>query len=60
MRCIIIDKGYIDNKRQVAFAKDDLLLTPKTIAEANAFLGADPLYTATQVETWQARAKSCD
>ena len=59
VRCIITDKGYIDKKRQVAFAKDDLLLlTPKTtLAEANALLGADPLYTATQVGTWQAARK---
>ena len=59
VRCIITDKGYIDKKRQVAFAKDDvLLLTPKTtLPEANALLGADPLYTATQVETWQAARK---
>ena len=59
VRCIIADKGYIDKKRQVAFAKDDgLLLTPKTtLAEANALLGPDPLYTATQVETWQAARK---
>ncbi len=59
VRCIIADKGYIDKKRQVAFAKDDvLLLTPKTpLSEANALLGADPLYTATQVETWLAARK---
>jgi hypothetical protein len=59
VRCIIADKGYIDKKRQVAFAKDDvLLLTPKTtLAEATPLLGADPLYTATQVATWQAARK---
>ena len=59
VRCIIADKGYMDKKRQATFAKDDvLLLTPKTtLAEANALLGADPLYTATQVETWQAARK---
>ncbi len=59
VRCIITDNGYIDKKRQVAFAKDDvLLLTPKTtLVEANALLGADPLYTATQVRTWQAARK---
>jgi hypothetical protein len=41
VRCIIADKGYIDKKRQVAFAKDDvLLLTPETaLAEVNALLG---------------------
>ena len=61
VRCIITDKGYIDKKRQVsAFAKDDvLLLTPKTpLPEASALLGADPLYTATQLETWQAARKT--
>ena len=54
VRCIITDKGYIDKKRQVAFAKDAvLLLTPKTpLAAANALLGADPLYTATEVARW--------
>ena len=59
VRCIIADKGYIDKKRQTTFAKDDvLLLTPKTtLTEANALLGADPLYTATQVSTWQAARK---
>lgn len=35
-----------------------LLITPKTtLAEANALLGIDPLYTATQVTTWQAARK---
>ena len=59
VRCIVTDNGYVDKKRRVAFAKDDvLLLTPKTtLAEANALLGADPLYTATQVATWQAARK---
>ena len=59
VRCIATDKGYVDKKRQATFAKDEmLLLTPKTtLAEANALLGADPLYTATQVETWQAARK---
>ena len=59
VRCIVADNGYVDKKRQVAFAKDGvLLLTPKTtLPEANAFLGADPLYTATQVGTWQAARK---
>ena len=60
VRCIITDNGYVDKKRQTAFAQDDLLLlTPKTtLAEANALLGADPLYTATQVETWQKTRKT--
>lgn len=55
VRCIVTDKGYIDKKRAAAFAAADvLLLTPKTpLMEANALLGADPLYTATQVEGWQ-------
>ena len=59
VRCIVTDNGYVDKKRQVAFAKDDvLLLTPKTtLAAANPLLGADPLYTATQVETWQKARK---
>ena len=56
VRCIIADNGYVDKQRQAAFAEADvLLLTPKTtLAEANRLLGADPLYTATQVATWQA------
>ena len=59
VRCIVADNGYVDKKRQAAFAQDDvLLLTPKTtLAEANALLGADPLYTATQVARWQATRK---
>ncbi|MCY3743567.1 MAG: hypothetical protein OXH00_21345 [Candidatus Poribacteria bacterium] len=59
VRCIVADNGYVDKKRQAAFAEDQLLLiTPKTtLAEANALLGADPLYTATQVDTWQATRK---
>ena len=59
IRCIVADNGYVDKKRQVAFAEDQvLLLTPKTtLAEANPLLGADPLYTATQIATWQAARK---
>ena len=59
VRCIVADNGYVDKKRQAAFAEDQLLLiTPKTtLTEANALLGADPLYTATQVDTWQATRK---
>ena len=59
IRCIVADNGYVDKKRQAAFAEDQLLLiTPKTtLTEANALLGADPLYTATQVATWQASRK---
>ena len=55
----VSNNGYVDKKRQVAFAKDDvLLLTPKTtLAEANLLLGTDPLYIATQVEKWQAARK---
>ena len=55
VRCIVADNGYVDKKRQATFAKDAvLLLTPKTtLPEANALLGADPLYTATQVATWR-------
>ena len=35
------------------------LLTPKTtLQEANPLLGADPLYTATQVQTWQTARKT--
>ena len=46
--------------RATAFAElNVLLLTPKTtLEEANSLLGADPLYTATQVETWQAARKT--
>lgn len=60
VRCIVADNGYVDKKRQVAFAETDvLLLTPKTtLTEANTLLGADPLYTATQVETWQTARKT--
>ena len=60
VRCIIADNGYVDKKRQATFAKDAvLLLTPKTtLQEANALLGADPLYTATQVATWQRTRKN--
>lgn len=58
-RCIIADNGYVDKKRAAAFAESDvLLLTPKTtLAEANALLGADPLYTATQVATYRGTRK---
>ena len=60
VRCIVADNGYVDKKRQATFAETDvLLLTPKTtLAAANALLGADPLYTATQVATWQAARKT--
>ena len=60
VRCIVTDNGYVDKKRQTVFAETHmLLLTPKTtLAEANRRLGADPLYTATQVETWQAARKT--
>ena len=60
VRCIVADNGYVDKKRQAAFAQDEvLLITPKTtLAEvSNALLGADPLYTATQVATWQTTRK---
>ena len=59
VRCIVVDNGYVDKKRQATFAETDvLLLTPKTtLAEANRLLGADPLYTATQVATWQTARK---
>ena len=58
-RCIVADNGYVDKKRATAFAEADvLLLTPKTtLDEANACLGADPLYTATQVATYQGARK---
>ena len=58
-RCIVADNGYVDKKRATAFAEADvLLLTPKTtLEEANAGLGADPLYTATQVATYQETRK---
>ena len=61
VRCIVADNGYVDKKRAAAFAEisEVLLLTPKTpFAEANRLLGADPLYTATQVETWQTSRKT--
>jgi len=59
VRCIVADNGYVDKERQAAFAEDQLLLiTPTTtLAEANALLGAAQLYTATQVDTWQATRK---
>ena len=60
VRCIVADNGYVDKKRATAFAETDvLLLTPKTtLEEANSLLGADPLYTATQVQTWQTARKT--
>ena len=61
VRCIVADKGYVDKKRAAAFAEVSkvLLLTPKTpLAAANPLLGADPLYTATQIETWRAARKT--
>ena len=56
----VADNGYVDKKRVTAFAETDvLLLTPQTtLAEANPLLGADPLYTATQVQTWQTARKT--
>ena len=59
VRCIVADNGYVDKKRATAFAQADvLLLTPQThLAEANSCLGADPVYTATQVQTWQTARK---
>jgi len=59
VRCIVADNGYVDKKRAAIFAQDEvLLLTPKTpLAAANLLLGADPLYTATQVQTWQTARK---
>ena len=60
VRCIVADNGYVDKKRATAFAQAKvLLLTPKTtLAEANPLLGADPMYTATQVQTWQTTRKT--
>lgn len=59
-RCIVADNGYVDKKRATVFAESDvLLLTPKTtLAEANALLGADPLYTATQVAIYRGARKT--
>ena len=59
VRCIVADNGYVDKKRAAVFAQAEvLLLTPKTtLAEANPLLGADPLYTATQVQIWQSVRK---
>ena len=59
-RCIVADNGYVDKKRATAFAEADvLLLTPKTTLDevSNALLGADPLYTATQVASYQGARK---
>ena len=58
--CIVADNGYVDKKRATAFAKANvLLLTPQTtLDEANRLLGADPLYTATQVATYRAARKT--
>ena len=60
VRCIVTDNGYVDKKRHATFAEAQvLLLTPQTtFAAAHPLLGADPLYTATQVETWQAARKT--
>lgn len=59
-RGIVADNGYVDKKRTTAFAQAQvLLLTPKTpLDEANRPLGADPLYTATQVATYRAARKT--
>ncbi len=59
-RCIVVDNGYVDKKRTTTFAESDvLLLTPKTtLEEANTLLGAAPLYTATQIETYQGTRKT--
>ena len=59
VRCIVADNGYVDKKRTAVFSQANvLLLTPKTtLAEANALLGTDPLYTATQVATCQKARK---
>ncbi len=60
VRCIVADNGYVDKKRQAAFAEEAvLLLTPKiSLTEANALLGVDRLYTATQGATWQKARKT--
>lgn len=61
VRCIVADNGnHVDKKRQAAFAEADvLLLTPQTTyAQANPLLGADPLYTATQINSWQKARKT--
>ena len=60
VRCIVVDNGYVDKKRQADFIQDEvLLITPKTTLTevSNALLGADPLYTATQVAAWQTTRK---
>ena len=59
-RCIVADNGYVDKKRATVFAEVDvLLLTPKTtLDEANRLLGADPLYTATEVAAYQGARKT--
>ena len=59
-RCIVSDNGYVDKKRATASAESDvLLLTPKTpLAEANARLGADPLWTARRVATYRRARKT--
>ena len=59
-RCIVADNGYVDKKRTTTFAEAEvLLLTPKTtLDEAALLLGADPLYTATQVATYRATRKT--
>ena len=59
-RCIVADNGYVDKKRATVFAESDvLLLMPKTTLDevSNAVLGADPLYTATQVATYRGARK---
>lgn len=59
VRCIVADNGYVDKKRATVFAQAQvLLLTPQTtLTDANPLLGADPLQTATQVQTWQTARK---
>ena len=59
-RCVVTYNGYVDKKRATAFAQAQVLLfAPKTtLDEANSLLGADPLYTATQVATYRAARKT--
>ena len=50
VRCIVTDNGYVDKKRQAAFAETDVfLLTPKN--DFSRGETTDPLYTVTQVAT---------
>ena len=60
VRCIVVDNGYVDKKRQATFVETDvLLLTPKTtLAEANRLLGQTPCIPQHKSPRGRQRGKS--